>query len=1249
MADTFESLLQSLKDATGTSLKKNKDTTAVKLLNRTVKSLENVLAMFDKFLKEKNIDVGKEYKKVKEKGSNLVKDAKDVFKESKDKGLVKSVMDRATSIKSKLGDVFSKDKEKQNGPPEKENSDKENTEESEEDSEEKDSKKKESKGSSIKKKVKEKLTKTGSALSSIKDKIKEKLSPEKAPLEEKKSWLERLNSRQDKRKKEVEEEKKAVREKSKPVKKGSNWLGKILSSMVSLGGMVIGGLSKSIKFLGGFLFKGFSKAIFRLIPGLSGGIAKTIQSLAGKGLMAAGRGALSLAGTAARAALPFAGQALGMAARGVAMLASGPVGWAVAIGTAVYAGYKLYKYLTRNDVADDVYGKLTRLRLLMYGINDTNKEYYSKIFDLEMVMKDFIKFSNYKVEINKLDAKAIDKILDIFGVTREEKAKYTILNTWFMKRFIPAYKAFVQALYTVNSSIYLDDLDKLKPADMINFISKFSIPTAIYNVTQAPTGDQPEILVKKEDVDIMYTNICNLVKAKAPVEKTAEEKAKEEVKDKQNKNPVNQVTTAPKEPPKPVVETPKTKDDGKMNSPDAEGEDKPTTNDSLNKTAQQASDKLNKASGQLTPGSLSLEGITTKIDKSKITSLDPNVRELFTGMAKEYNALTGKNIQVNEAFRSYADQAALYKSMPDKAAKPGNSTHEYGLAIDVSKTQTEELDKIGLLRKYGFTASVGGENWHLEPIGVSLNPTAAKNDINFRNKAVLASPGKGGGGYGFLKNSIMKKRDTNYQLSIYNSNSDNPIDVDKVAEATSKGKDPSPAGAVMNGSSNKPGTDVGGSKPLNTTGQTPTATGNTSQSPLTAGVNVSSKINPTATTDGEGEAKPSMPSTTAPLASKGSNPSLDKGATNTANPSNQNLDIGKYAELPVEQAIKQAAKMAGMDENVMLGFAKIESGLKSGAKAKTSSASGLFQITGPTWDGLVKANGAKFNLPPNPDKNNPFYNSLMASVYAKENLSRLKGYKEAKVEETTALYLAHHFGLSGANKILAQINSNPNTPMAQTVSPDAYNANYSELNNQTAGSYIVKVSNKLAAATGQPSKVGDTIASKSNTPTATPNAATSSSSPVTTASSSPANNSVPNSGTKQPTMSPVTNYSTGTQVADSGNTSSPVSKQNAMFSPKPSMSSTMYNMSTTSPTQAKDTSQQNPYKDMFNTSKMESIMADQLGKLGEIASILGSIDGKIDIDKIKGSIAPSQAPARPMNVNREVSPYAVDLTRKKIT
>ena len=161
-------------------------------------------------------------------------------------------------------------------------------------------------------------------------------------------------------------------------------------------------------------------------------------------------------------------------------------------------------------------------------------------------------------------------------------------------------------------------------------------------------------------------------------------------------------------------------------------------------------------------------------------------------MAKEYNALTGKTIPVNEAFRSYDDQAALYAKNPGKAAKPGNSTHEFGLALDIASKTADELDKLGLMRKYGFTRPIGGEKWHIEPIGVSVNPNLAKKDQNYRFTAIQTSVGRGGDGYGALDNSVLKKRDTNYQLSIYNKAGGETIDPAKAVKGNKDNLTPKP-------------------------------------------------------------------------------------------------------------------------------------------------------------------------------------------------------------------------------------------------------------------------------------------------------------------------------------------------------------------------------------------------------------------------------------------------------------------------
>ena len=1194
MAETFQSLLKSFRDVTTAKLKDNKDSAPVKLLVRTVKSLETVLASLDKFLKSKNIDVGKAYESTKNKGKSVAEAGKRLLEEAKEKGLKTTLTGKALDIKSKLTNIFSGDKEKQAGPPEEGKSEVDGETEAEP---------KESK-----------VGKAKTAIKNIKEKIQNKLNGGGGapPLEEKKSWLDRVKERTSKRKEEVEEEKKAVQTNVKKGK-GGGWLGKVLSGVMSLGGMIVGGLTKSINFLGGFLLKGFSKALFRLIPGLSGGIAKATQAIVVKGLSLAGRGVMGAAGMAARAILPMAGSALGMVARGAAMLATGPVGWVVAAGTAIYAGYKLYKYLTRNDVSSDVYGKLTRLRLLMYGVNDVNKEYYSKIFDLEMLMKDYVKFSNYQVQITKLDSKAIEKVLDLFSISRDEKEKYAVLNTWFMKRFIPAYKAFVQALYTVNNNIYLDELDKLKPGDLVSFISKFQIPGIIYNVTQAPTGDQTNILVKKEDVDALYINICNDIKAKAPKEKTLEEKAREQnvqAAEKQKQAAAaaqKQPTTVEKKPVKKEEPVPTGKE---QSGPDTEGESKPNVKDDLSKTQAKAAGKLNKASGELAPGGMSLEGIATKLDKSKIYNLDPNVRELFTGMAKEYNTLTGKNIPVNEAFRSYEDQANLYKKMPDRAAKPGNSTHEYGLAVDINSDTSKELDKMGLLRKYGFTTSVGGEKWHLEPIGVSINPTMAKNDENFRNKAILASPGKGGGGYGFLEDSVMKKRDTNYQLSIYNSNGENPIDVEKVAAATAANKASSPTGAVIDSAPKKD--DSAKISTASKIAQTPTDTAKTS-TPV-----IGQQAKPIiASKDSEGENKPSsIPTTKTPFVKKDETPSLN-GKSPSPN-TNSNMDIGKYADLPPETAIKQAAKMTGNNEDTMMTFAKIESGMDPNAKSKSSSASGLFGLTDPTWEEQLDKNGDKYNVPPNANKNNPFYNALMAGEYSKNSIQRISGWQTAGMDEPSAMYLGHHFGVSGANKMLSKANQDPNVPVKDAVSEAAYKANSKELGNQTVGDYLNTIGQKIASVAGKVFKPKE----RKSPDTSTGNDTKISGGDNIAASKPPV---------EQAKMTKTSSESYMVRPAKLSITSS-------------GYGSSMMNNNGT----AKDSVVQDSFKQMFDTSKMEGIMSQQLDELKNIVGVLRSIDGKF-VNPNGGTSQPQPQKTTPPPVDKTIPNSSINLTRKSLS
>ena len=1165
--NVFKDLLSSLKEATSSTFKKHESSNTVVFIKTSISKLDAIIKTLDKMLKKRNIDVGDLASKTKDKGKEYLEKGSKVLGDIKQKGFLETAKGKAEELQSKLTGMFKKENETGVSPPE-------NLTEKE---------KAETQGNN--------------------DKAEEK-------TEKKQSMFSKMFSRStekaEKRKKEVEEEKKAVQEAGKK-KAGSSWIGKILGAIGSaagliggvvskLGGFLLKGFGKTIGYLGGFVVKGLGKMITGIVPGIAGSIARLTSSLVGGGL----KGAASLAGkgimAAGRAALPFASGALQLAGRAALAIATGPVGWIAAAATAAYMGYKLYKYITRNNVADDLGGKLTRLRLLMYGFNDTKKDHYSKVFDLEMMMKDYIKFRDYKVTVDKLNNDDIDKILDIFKVSREEKDKYKVLNTWFVKRFMPAYKAFMQALYSVNNSIYVDEIDKLKPADAYNVVTRISVPTVIYDTQDAPTFEDTKIYSTKDEVDALLTNISNQCKDQANQKdpemskKIAEEnkrkkdaEASKQTQPGQTKPGQKKAEESKPAPAPSAKQLPPDKLPGESDSPtDQKGGGQP------DKTETKAANKLSKANGELFPGSTSLEGISTKLAKEKIYNLDPNVRELFTGMAKEYNSLTGKTIPVNEAFRSYEDQAALFAKYPGKAAKPGNSTHEFGLAVDINSAAADELDKLGLMRKYGFTRPIGGEKWHIEPIGVSLNPTLAKNDPNYRYKTVMASPGRGGDGYGSQAGSVMKKRDMPYQLSIYNKAGGETIDPSKAIKNPNENLNPKPEMSEK-------------SKGGETKSTTPASKIDGGSSPTGGQVNKDTKTVMGADTEGEG--KPTTNPKDKPL---------EKSESVT--PTNPNTDVGKFADLGPEAAIKQAAKMTGMSEETMLAYAKMESSLKGGnIKNKKSSATGLFQIVGGTWDALVKKYGPKYGLPADAKPDNNYYNALMAMEYAKENLAGIGDYKSAGIDESTAIYLAHHYGLSGAKKVIDFLKKDPNTPMKDAVSGAAYKANTAAIGDNTVGGYVQKISNKISTAGGATKDAGAATKSSDTTSYASKSIATD-------VPSSPTSNNATMASKDSGFQKPV--YKPEQSPYKTINTSAPAAEP--AQPPAPQQSSVM------------------------NPKNMESLMNDQLSTLKQIASILTSIDGKFDMDKVKELASGKTPQAAPPAVDKSIPKGGVDLSRKSI-
>lgn len=159
----------------------------------------------------------------------------------------------------------------------------------------------------------------------------------------------------------------------------------------------------------------------------------------------------------------------------------------------------------------------------------------------------------------------------------------------------------------------------------------------------------------------------------------------------------------------------------------------------------------------------------------------------------------------------------------------------------------------------------------------------------------------------------------------------------------------------------------------------------------------------------------------------------------------------------ITSIIQRAAQNNQQDFNYMLAQARIESGLNPEAKAKTSSAAGLYQFTSGTWMDLVKRHGDKVGLHESAlslrngnisssdksdllaKRHDPALSSELAARFAIENAQTLQRSGHEKVG-ATELYIAHFLGPQGANTFLTGLKTKPDAPAAPAL-PQAASAN----------------------------------------------------------------------------------------------------------------------------------------------------------------------------------------------------------------
>ncbi|HEX7874550.1 MAG TPA: lytic transglycosylase domain-containing protein [Sphingobium sp.] len=167
----------------------------------------------------------------------------------------------------------------------------------------------------------------------------------------------------------------------------------------------------------------------------------------------------------------------------------------------------------------------------------------------------------------------------------------------------------------------------------------------------------------------------------------------------------------------------------------------------------------------------------------------------------------------------------------------------------------------------------------------------------------------------------------------------------------------------------------------------------------------------------------------------------------------------------VTTAIANASRKTGVDFSYLMGQAQIESGMDSNAKARTSSATGLYQFLDQSWLAVMNNHGAEHGMAwaadaikqgsngryyvADPDvrqqildlRKHPETASVMAAEFASDNRTYLES-RTGRPAESVDLYLAHFLGAGGAAKFLTTAAKNPDASGA-ALFPAAARANRS--------------------------------------------------------------------------------------------------------------------------------------------------------------------------------------------------------------
>jgi hypothetical protein len=192
----------------------------------------------------------------------------------------------------------------------------------------------------------------------------------------------------------------------------------------------------------------------------------------------------------------------------------------------------------------------------------------------------------------------------------------------------------------------------------------------------------------------------------------------------------------------------------------------------------------------------------------------------------------------------------------------------------------------------------------------------------------------------------------------------------------------------------------------------------------------------------------------------------------------------------VEAAIRRASTATGVDFDFLMKTARRESAFNPNARARTSSASGLFQFIDQTWLATVKQHGAKHGYGQYADliqrgadgrwrvegsarnvvldlRFDPQAASTMAGELTASNAAYLRG-RTGREPGAGDLYAAHFLGPAGAAQIMEAVATRPGAS-AVAMFPQAAAANRSIFYRDGRPATVAEVNANLQRTAGEAS------------------------------------------------------------------------------------------------------------------------------------------------------------------------------------